>query len=84
MFPGVLVEFLAPAEDCPVVAGVLLGRGHEAQGMMAVCVVVGVDVGACPLAGASEVDGTFRQPQETEPSGGRVEWYFAVRNRASA
>jgi len=37
-----------------------------------------------PMGGASEVDGIFCQPRETEPSGGRVGWYFAVRNRASA
>jgi len=48
VFPGVLVEFLAPAEDRPVLAGVLFGRGHEAKGTTAVSVVVGVDEGACP------------------------------------
>ena len=55
MFAGVLVEFLAPAEDHPVLAGVLLSRGHEAQGAMVVRVVLGVDERARPLASALEI-----------------------------
>ena len=61
MVPGVLVELLAPAVDRPVPAGVLGGRGHEAQGAMAVMVIVGVDERACPTAGALEIGKAFRR-----------------------
>ena len=60
LVPGVLVQFFAPAKDCPVLAGVLFGRAHEAQDTKAVRVVVDLEEGACPWAGAHEIGKAFR------------------------
>ena len=60
VFAGVLVEFLAPAEDRPILAGVVRCLGNKAQGTMAVKVVLGVNERACPFASVLDIGNAFR------------------------